>query len=620
GIGGRDRGRSPLEHELDRLVRILLVVAIGLIVITSGLGFVRGNSIGANLLAGISAAIAAIPEEPPVLLAVILGLGAYRLLKRGVLVRRLNAEEILGAVDLVITDKTGTLTRNRLEVVSVRDPDGIVSDEARRSRVLEAAIRAEDDAWAQHAGAVAGSFTQALRRAAIDADADPVLDPRQLVAVEPVTDRHPYSMTVAREDGRLEAAALGAPEAILDLAFSEPGADGSAERARWHRAVEAATAAGERVVALATRRDGLDWSIDALVGFADPVRAGIEEAVGATRAAGIQVVVVTGDHPATAASIARAIGLEDGDIVTAGDLERLDDTELRRAVADLAVVARSTPDDKRRLVEAARAGGRLVAVTGDGVNDAPALNHADVAVAMGSGTGVAKEASDLVLGDDSFATLVFGIAEGRRIVDNVEKGLVFIVSTHVALLGFLLIATLAGYSQPLLPIQILWLELFIDLSTSVAFEREPAEPDVMHRPPRPVGLPLLPRSLLARVAVAGGFTAVAALWLMSSHPGDGDHVRWLAYTALVCGQVARAYANRSIHVPVTRLAVNGLLLAMVVGVVAVQAALPFVPPLAEAFRATPLDAADWALVAVVAFGPAILAQLVRAAGGRTWVA
>jgi Ca2+-transporting ATPase len=625
GIGGRERTRSPLERELDRLVRILLVVALALIAITTGLGFARGNPLGANLLAGISAAIAAIPEEPPVLLAVILGLGAYRLLRRGVLVRRLNAEEVLGAVDLVITDKTGTLTRNRLEVVSIGDAAGPVTDPSRRAAILGAAIRAEDDAWVQGDGAVAGSFTQALRRAAEANGADPLLDPASLVAVEPVADGHPYSMTVARRGDRPEAAALGAPEAILDLVLAPPASaarerqvDGL-ERERWHRAIEGATSAGERVVALATG-DGRDWAIEALIGFADPVRPGIAEAVAAARAAGIHVVVVTGDHPVTAAAIARQIGLDQGRVEAASELEQLDPDALAGRLDDLAVVARSTPDDKRRLVTAARAAGRLVAVTGDGVNDAPALHGADVAVAMGSGTAVAKEASDLVLGDDSFATLVFGIGEGRRIVDNVEKGLVFIVSTHVALLGFLLIATLAGYSQPLLPIQILWLELFIDLSTSVAFEREPAEPNLLQRPPRPVGRPLLTTSLLARVSVAGGFSALAALWLMSGHEGSADHVRWLAYTALVCGQAVRAYANRSIRLPVHRLGVNGFLLLTAVAVVVVQAAIPYVPPLAEAFRATPLDPTDWTLIAAVALAPALLAQLIRTFSRRVWVA
>jgi Ca2+-transporting ATPase len=331
-------------------------------------------------------------------------------------------------------------------------------------------------------------------------------------------------------------------------------------------------------------------------------------------------VVVTGDHPATAGAIAAEAGLGAGPIVTGRELEGLSDEQLGVEIGRLAVVARSTPDDKRRLVQAARAAGRLVAVTGDGVNDAPALTAADVGVAMGSGTAVAKEAADLVLGDDSFATLVYGIGEGRRIVDNVQKGLVFIISTHVALLGFLLIATLAGFNQPLLPIQILWLELFIDLSASVAFEREAAEPDLMRRPPRPVSRPLLPAGLLAKIAVAGGFSAFAALWLIESHSGSGDHVRWLAYTSLVCGQVARAYANRSLHVPVFALRPNGFLLGAGLVVLALQVAIPSIPPLAEAFRAVPLDATDWAVVALVALGPALLAQVARATRPTEWVA
>jgi len=259
-------------------------------------------------------------------------------------------------------------------------------------------------------------------------------------------------------------------------------------------------------------------------------------------------------------------------------------------------------------------------VTGDGVNDAPALQHADVAVAMGSGTAVAKEASDLVLGDDSFTTLMYGLREGRRIVANVQKGLVFLISTHVALLGFILIATLAGFSQPLLPLQILWLELFIDLSTSVAFEREPEEPDAMTRPPRPRDRPLLDSPLLTRITFAGGFSAVAALVVMLVHDGSPDHVRWLAYTTLVVAQIVRAYANRSLARPVLTLRPNGFLLAACLFVLAFQISIPFVPPLAAAFRATPLVASDWAIVAAIALAPAVLAELIRATTHGEWVA
>ncbi|HET7027607.1 MAG TPA: cation-transporting P-type ATPase [Candidatus Limnocylindrales bacterium] len=615
-VASRGRRRSPLQRELDRLVRIMLVVAVVLIAIVTGLGFARGNPPGENLLAGISAAIAAIPEEPPVLLAVVLGLGAYRLLRRGVLVRRLNAEEVLGAVDLIVTDKTGTLTENRLDVAEVQDVGGAVEG-PRQHALLARALRAEDDAWARASGTVAGSFTHALARALATIGEEPLLDPDDLLAAEPVADSHPYSSTTYRTPvGGTESAAFGAPEVVIGLAL-QPG---DPAWAGWRAAVEGATSAGQRVLALARRTDVGPWWVAGLVGFADPLRPGIAEAVEATRAAGIQVVVVTGDHPATATAIAREAGLDPRAVVRGPELAAIADERLAARIEGFAVVARSTPADKRRLVRAARSSGRLVAVTGDGVNDAPALTAADVGVAMGSGTSVAKEAADLVLGDDSFATLVYGIAEGRRIVDNVQKGLVFIVSTHVALLGFLLIATIAGFSQPLLPIQILWLELFIDLSASIAFEREPAEPDVMRRPPRPATRPLLPAGLLGRIAVAGGFSAVAALWLMETHEGSGDHVRWLAYSALVCGQVVRAYANRSLHVPVLALRPNGFLLLAVLAVVVVQATIPFVPPLAEAFRATPLDATDWALVATIALAPAIVAQVGRALRGGDWVA
>jgi len=205
-------------------------------------------------------------------------------------------------------------------------------------------------------------------------------------------------------------------------------------------------------------------------------------------------------------------------------------------------------------------------------------------------------------------------------VDNVQKGLVFLVSTHVALLGFLLIATLAGFGRPLLPIQILWLELFIDLSASVAFEREPAESDVMTRKPRSVATPLLTSGLLTRIGLAGSFSAIAALVLLVADPQGPAHGQWLAYTALVCAQAVRAYANRSLTEPITRLSRNGFLLVACLAVVAIQVAMPLVPALADAFRAQQLGALDWVVVAVVALAPAVIAQVVRAATGRTWIA
>ena len=392
--------------------------------------------------------------------------------------RWLNAEETLGAVDLIVTDKTGTLTRNRLEVASLRDLDGPIEPPDRRRALLIDAFRAEDDAWHLDDGVVPGSFTAAIGRA-IDGDAGSVhLSRSDLIEAVAAGDGGSVARTRARRDGRIEELALGAPEAVLALDEANGAVEGHAGPSSWTELIREAP--GERL-----RRAGPAARRRAPGPCAGPDRVRRSNPPGIADAPGIgppepdpeRSIVVTGDHPRTAAAIARAAGLDFDRVVTGEELAGWSDDRLARELGGLHIVARSTPDQKERIVRAARTDGRVVAVTGDGVNDAPALHGADVAVAMGSGTAVAREASDLVLGDDSFATLMYGVAEGRRIVDNVQKGLIFLVSTHVALLGFLLIATLAGFDQPLLPIQILWLELFIDLSTSIAFEREPPEPD-----------------------------------------------------------------------------------------------------------------------------------------------
>jgi P-type Ca2+ transporter type 2C len=610
-LGREERRRSPVQHELDRLVRILLVVAIGLIVITSGLALLRGEPIGVALLAGVAAAIAAIPEEPPILLAVILGLGAYRLLRRRVLVRRLNAQETLSAVDLILTDKTGTLTRNELTLEAAFTPAGALVDDALRS-ITELALRAQDDAWQRGRGGRAGSFTRSFEQALGAWGPVPELDPDALIEAEPASGAHPYTRTVYRDAGGRTELLLGAPEVILGVLGVTPD--------DWERLVEAHADAGRRLLLLCSRSGDAPFAPVALLAFSDPLRDDVGEALREASEAGIQTIIVTGDHPLTASRIARATGLADGTAITGDELAGWDDDRLAREIGTLRVVARALPEQKLRLVEVARGAGRTVAVTGDGVNDAPALERADVAVAMGSGSAVAREASDLVLGDDSFATLMRGLREGRRMVANIQKGLVFLVSTHVALLGFVLVATLYGISQPLLPIHILWLEFFIDISASIAFEREPEEPDLMRRRPRPRGQPLLPNGLLLRLVGAGSWTVLGALAIIATHDGGADHARWVAFNALVFGQVVRAYANRSLVRPVLSLRRNGFLLFVSVVVLAAQFAIPYVGVLADTFRATPLDAIDWLLVAIVALVPAAVAEVVRATRRTTWVA
>jgi P-type Ca2+ transporter type 2C len=618
-LGGEERRRSPLQLELDRLVRILLVVAVGLIVITSGLALIRGEPLGVAVLAGVAAAIAAIPEEPPVMLAVILGLGAFRLLRRGVLVRRLNAQETLSVVDLILTDKTGTLTHNRLELEAALTPAGKLEGDDWR-RVVEGAYRAQDDAWHLAAGARPGSFTRALELSLANRGGAPSLSVDDLLDTDPVRDGHPYTRTRALRDGKEWDFALGAHETILALVAEAAPEELQAQLGKWHELAETQAEAGRRLLLLAGAEGSRRLQPLGLLVFADPIRDGVGAALKMATEAGIQTVLVTGDHARTAQRIADAAGLPAGRAISGEELAGWDDETLGRELPGLRVVARAVPEHKLRLVGAARRSGRTVAVTGDGVNDAPALQHADVAVAMGSGAAVAREASDLVLGDDSFATLMQGLREGRRMVANVQKGLVFLVSTHVALLGFILIATIYGFSQPLLPIQILWLELFIDVSASIAFEREPEEPGQMRTRPRRRGQPLLTGGLLGRIAGAGAWTAVGALYLMASHPGELDEARWLAFNVLVVGQLVRAYANRSLAQPVSRLGANRVLLSACLVALVIQVVIPYVPPLADAFRAVPLGLQEWLLVAGVALAPALLAELVRGVRGRIWIA
>jgi Ca2+-transporting ATPase len=620
-LAGRERRRSPLQREMDRLVRILFVVAIGLITIVVGLGFLRGQEAGKNVLAGISAAIAAIPEEPPALVAVVLGLGAYRLMRMKVLVRRLSAQETLGSVDLIITDKTGTLTENKLSLTAIRTPDGAVEDQAKVVALATLAARAEEDAWSVASGSKPGSFSRSLFGFLSEQAVVLELDPQDLIDAEPVGDERPFSRTKAKTrtaggKATVEELALGAPEAVLGMCSGLV----PAERKSWLALIESGAEAGERLLLLARCLENDKWLPLGVLAFADRIRPGIREAMALAIEAGIHPIVVTGDHPTTAAAIAADAGLPNQNVVTGTELAKWDDARLAEELPTLHVVARAIPEQKLRIVDVARAAGRTVAVTGDGVNDAPALNHADVAVAMGSGTAVAREASDLVLNDDSFVTLMHGLREGRRLVANVQKGLVFLVSTHVAMLGFILIATIAGFGQPLLPIQILWLEVFIDMLTAVSFEGEAEEPGTMQRPPRPRTKPLLDWTILSRICMAGGFSALAAFVLIEQHSPDFTHARWLAYTALVMGQVVRANANRSLSYPVLFRRPNALLLGGGILCVMVQIVIPFVPPLQDAFQATPLDSFDWLLVAVVALAPALVAEAYRAIRHRPWVA
>ncbi len=478
--------RTPLQRQTGVLVRRLALLALGLsgaLVLVHGL--LRGDWLQA-VLAGIALAMALLPEEYPVVLTVFPALGARRLSKEGVLTRRITAIETLGATTVLCADKTGTLTANRMTVTHLV-AGGVAVD-----RQLDIPATG---------GALPEDFHALVEMAILASVVDP-FDPMekafhalgqrflagtehlhrdwrlvQTYALSPSL-RAMSHVWASDEGGVQTVAAKGAPEAVVDLCHL-----GAADRARIAAAADALAARGLRVLGVARGRfAGRDWPADehgfdfefvGLLGLADPVRAEVPAAVAECRAAGIRVVMITGDYPATARAIAGQAGLAgaDGEVLTGDEIAALDDAALRERMAGVSVCARIAPAQKLRIVQALKARGEIVAMTGDGVNDAPALRAAHVGVAMGArGTDVARESSSLVLVDDDFASLVRAVRLGRRIFDNLRKAMSYILAVHVPIAGMALLPVLLGWPPLLFPMHIALLELIIDPACSVAFE------------------------------------------------------------------------------------------------------------------------------------------------------
>jgi P-type Ca2+ transporter type 2C len=540
--------RTPLQNQIAELARGLLVAALAVSVIVPLIGVLRGQPWREMLLTGLTLAFATIPEELPILVVIVLGLGSLRLARRGAIVRRLVAAETLGATTLVCTDKTGTLTENRMTLTATvtaagalgePSPDGATADRVRRfaafaseppagdtSALLDpmdvALWRSSDETWPQ--ATVRFSFDGVRRLAS---------------GLVPV-------------NGGVELGAKGAPEAILERATSWRGSvvhplDEAARR----RALEAAAvlaADGGRVLAVASRHENVppggdrdqferDLVFEGLLVFTDPLRPEVPAAVRDLRGAGVSITVITGDQAPTAAAVARSAGL-DVPVLTAADTANWSDRELAAAASRGCVVARALPGDKLRIVRAATDAGQVVAVTGDGVNDAPALAAAAIGVAMGrGGSDVAREAADVVLTDDNFATLAAATSEGRRLYENLRKAIRYYLAIKLALITVSLVAALSGLPLPFAPVQIVILELFMDLGASVAFVHQPAESDEMRRPPRDPRARFLDRSMLVGIAQGGLTLAVLSggVFLVSLSAMGVDSARTLALVAWLIG-------------------------------------------------------------------------------------
>ncbi len=562
---------SPLKLQMGALVKLLALIALGAsLFLIVAFGLLRGDWLAA-LLSGIALAMALLPQEFSVVLTVIPALGAWRLSKQQVLTRRIAAIETLGATSVLCADKTGTLTENRMTVAQLYVPSSGANEGA--SLTLDYASSAE----------LPEAFHRLVEYSILASVSEPY-DPMEkafhrlgqhflqgtehlhrdwsLVQEYALTHQlramsHVWRAALGEVgDGLHSVAAKGAPEAIFDLCHLD-----ASTQSRLHAAVDAMAAQGLRVLGVAQARfAGDDWpelahdfefEFVGLLGLADPLRVGIQEAVQQCQDAGIRVLMITGDYPATAQAIARAAHIDVGHadaLLTGSDLEALSDAQLQQRMQSVRVCARISPQQKLRIVQALKANGEIVAMTGDGVNDAPALKAAHVGVAMGArGTDVAREAASLVLLDDNFASIVGAVRLGRRIFDNLRKSMSYILAVHVPIAGAALLPVLLGWPTLMYPLHIAFLELVIDPACSLVFENEPSEADVMLRAPRDPQAPLFAGSTLVLALLQGlgvllamlGAYAWGATWL-----SEGA-ARAFAFTTLVTGNLALIFSNRS---------------------------------------------------------------------------
>jgi len=501
---------TPLQRAARRLVTLFGVAALSLAVAAFlAHGALRGDWVG-GALAALTLGIALIPEEFPMVLAVFLALGGWRLAKGQVLVRRTAAIEALGAISVLCVDKTGTLTRNRMTVAALWSPvDG------------EVAAGTPSGAALVRTGVLASAAQplDPMDRALHEAAAPPPVGAAPFRSYPLRPDRLAFIQAWPEPAGGVLYAAKGAPEAVFDLCRTEGAARTAAEAA-----VSAFARRGLRVLGVAAVTCATDcggdpggegFRFEGLVAFEDPVRDDVPPALAAAAAAGIKVVMITGDFPDTALAIAGDAGLETtGGVLTGAQLQAFDDGGLRAALRDVRVFARVPPDQKLRLVRALQANGERVGMFGDGVNDAPALEAADVGVAMGGrGVDVAREASDLILLDDRFASVVAGIAEGRRIFANLRAALAYLVVVHIPIAGLALAPPLLGAPAVLFPMQVVLLELVIDPMCALVFEGRPAASGAMREPPRAAGAALLSRARFAGAVVQGLALLAGALGL-----------------------------------------------------------------------------------------------------------
>ncbi|HTF86000.1 MAG TPA: HAD-IC family P-type ATPase [Cellvibrio sp.] len=648
---------TPLQRQLAQLARQLTLVILLVTAATAVFGFlVRDYSLAAMFQGAIGIAVAAIPEGLPAIVTITLAMGVERMARKHALVRRLPAVEVLGAVDVICSDKTGTLTANamtaRLLVTSTARftisgegyaPIGDIQHHHGRSpsedeqqqlntacsialSCNDANVTEDDGDWNIHGDPTEAALHVLALKQGLNA-ADHARRRPRLDTLPFETEKRYMASLHQTANGAREIAIKGAPDQLLHLCRYQWGPRGiePLDKHYWEAEVNFLTNQGMRVLALANKAAADNASqlhhdqvaagglvMVALVGISDPPRAEAVAAIAQCQQAGIRVLMITGDNPTTAAVIGRELGLAADRVVTGAELDQVAPQDLPALAEKVSIFARTSPANKLQLVQALQAHRHTLAMTGDGVNDAPALRQADIGIAMGQkGTDAARDAAAFVLTDDNFATIVGAVAEGRRIHDNIVKSIVFILPTSLAEASVILLAILFGWLLPITPAQILWVNMITAVTLTLALAFESPEANLMQRPPRPRHQRLLTPRLLYRVMLVGGIGAATIFllfrWQLQS-TGDIELARCVAVNALVCFEAFYLLTARSLHDAIWHRrywAGSGPALLSIALVAVMQLAFTYWPLSQEVFSLAPLAPAHW-LILVAATSPILL--------------
>ncbi len=647
--------QTPLTREMAVFAKWLtgFILALGVLVLAFGV-FVRDLGFSDTFMAVVGLTVAAIPEGLPAILTITLAIGVQGMARHNAIVRRLPAIETLGSVSVICSDKTGTLTRNEMTVVSIAtakrlftvsgvgyEPSGSFSLDDREIDIADypllaemakgallcndAGLREIDGQWRIEGDPMEGALLALACKAGFDPAAESKHLPR--TDVIPFDAEHRFMATLHHDhDGNGMIYVKGAPERIFEMCSDQRGFNGDAglDADYWQAQSDAIAANGQRILAIAVKTTTIDHvnlsfedvegelTFLGLFGLIDPPRDEAIAAVAECQTAGIGVKMITGDHAGTAVAIARQLGLEHPDSILTGlEIDTLDDDALRGRVRDTAVFARTSPGHKLRLVKALQANGAVVAMTGDGVNDAPALKRADVGVAMGvNGSEAAKEAAEMVLADDNFASIAEAVRAGRTVYDNLKKAILFILPTNGGEALVLIAAILLGITLPITAVQILWVNMVTAVTLALALAFEPTEPDVMRRPPRVVGEPILSGFLIWRVAFVSVLFLIALFAMFALAQAQGasiEEARTIVVNTLVVLEIMYLFSVR--YLKSSSITWRGMLgtpavLLAVATVTALQFLFTYAPFMASFFDTRPLSIAQG--LEIIAAGVAVL--------------